>query len=84
MAGCKTCCDDVPQQVLIERVLKSIIRQMIQNGELQAGLSTCDGLALPKGTKVPDCDSVGKTIRETIREWITQPGNSGLRSELIL
>lgn len=83
MAGCKTCCDDVPQQVLIERVLKSLIRQMLLAGELSPGLSSCSGTQLAKDTKVPDCDTVARMIKDAIRDMATDTGPRNIRDEII-
>lgn len=83
MAGCKTCCDDVPQQVLIERILKSLLRKMIQDGDLQSGLNNCDGLALPKSTQVPSCTDVTQMIQKALRDAAGGNGPNDIRGQII-
>ena len=54
--GCKSCCSE-PSQLVIERVVKAIVNQLIIDGKLQAGLTDCSGIALAAGQKVMVCGS---------------------------
>lgn len=83
MAGCKTCCDDVPQQHLIERVLKSLIRQMLLSGELAPGLQSCEGTLVAKNTKVPSCTDVTQMIQQAIRDAAGGNGPQDIRGQII-
>lgn len=83
MAGCKTCCDDVPQQHLIERVLKSLIRQMLLSGELAPGLQSCEGTLVAKDTKVPSCTDVTQMIQRALQDAAGGTGSYDIRGKII-
>lgn len=50
-------CDD--QVYMTKDQVENYINKLIEEGKLQPGLMSCEGTALPKGTKVPSCDGTG-------------------------
>ncbi len=54
--ACRGCGDPV---YMTKDQVENYINKLIEEGKLQPGLMSCEGKALPKGTKVPSCDGTG-------------------------
>jgi hypothetical protein len=54
--ACRGCGDQV---YMTKDQVENYINKLIEEGKLQPGLMSCEGDALPKGTKVPSCDGAG-------------------------
>lgn len=65
--SCKPSCGE-PQQQTIERVVKQVLREWLQEGKLQAALTDCSDERLPQDARVARCSDVSDIICQLISE----------------
>lgn len=76
MAGCKTCCDE-PSQVVIERVVQSLLYKWIVEGRIAPGLKDCSDQILSANTHVATCEQLQRAIDRLRDELRSGGGNNG-------